>query len=101
MAVIRPVSIIWKGILPERKYNGSHLLHELFLTYKFQKIKFCWQDVFLVFLALPGGNLRADTDSSHFRKTGVTIQHATKRMNMTSVAREQTAPQVGVNPIGI
>lgn len=51
--------------------------------------------------SLPGGNLGTDTDSSHFRKIVITIQYATKRMSMTSVARAQAAPPVEVNPIGI
>lgn len=52
--------------------------------------------------SLPGGNLGTDTDSSpHFRKTVITIQYATKTLSMTSVARAQAVPPVGVNPIGI
>lgn len=32
------------------------------------------------------------------KKTVITIQHATERMSMSSTARAQSAPQLGVNP---
>ena len=46
------------------------------------------------------GNRQTWLFSFQKRKTVITTRHATKRMSMTSVARAQPAPQLGVNPIG-
>lgn len=40
------------------------------------------------------------THSFQKKKSPIMTQHATKRMSMTSVARTQPAPQLGVNPKG-
>lgn len=61
MAVIRPVSVIWRGILPGRKHNGSYVFPKLFLTSSFQKKKFCLQDIFLVVLPCAEETLGTDT----------------------------------------